>query len=140
MKFLDLIAQLKKVLTANTGVEMVFGKAQQVNDVTIVPVARVAFGLGGGSGQTSTGKRRQGVPNQAEPPEAPEQADEPGASEGGGGGGGFNASPIGIFIIKGDRVRFHPVLGFKEIVALMGIAAILVIRIKKLRIKGIKRK
>ena len=39
------------------GVELSFGKAQTLNDLTIIPVARVAFGFGGGSG--SGGKKKK---------------------------------------------------------------------------------
>ncbi len=62
----------------------VFGEPYQQNGVTIIPVAAVRGGWGGGGGQ---GENQEA---------------------GWGGGGGLTARPVGAFVIKGDDVSWRP--------------------------------
>ncbi len=66
--------------TAHFGVTSAYGEPQDVNGVTLVPVALAWTGFGGGSDETGNG---------------------------GGGGGGY-AIPVGAYIRKGDDLRFEP--------------------------------
>jgi len=66
--------------TANFGITSAYGEAQDINGVTLVPVALAWTGFGGGSDETGNG---------------------------GGGGGGY-AIPVGAYIRKGDDLRFEP--------------------------------
>ncbi|WP_404433225.1 hypothetical protein LG299_02545 [Microbacterium lacus] len=66
--------------TAHFGVTSAYGEAQDINGVTLVPVALAWTGFGGGSDETGNG---------------------------GGGGGGY-AIPVGAYIRKGDDLRFEP--------------------------------
>ena len=63
-----------------------FGEPFEKNGVTIIPVATVMGGGGGGEGPVS---------------------DEDGGGSGSGGGFGLNARPIGIYVIRGDRVEWE---------------------------------
>ena len=65
-------------------VSRVFGEPYQKNGVTIIPVAAVRGGWGGGGGQ---GENQE---------------------TGWGGGGGLTARPVGAFVIKGDEVTWRP--------------------------------
>jgi uncharacterized spore protein YtfJ len=64
----------------------VFGEAVERDGVTIIPVAKAKWGLGGGGGH-----RR------------------PGAQEGLGGGGGVVATPVGYIEIRNGESRFRPI-------------------------------
>ena len=73
-----------------TGVRTVFGEPVSAEGRTVIPVARVAYGFGGGGGLS--GKHA----------EHPTGID----SEGGGGGGGVRAVPAGVIEITRDQTRF----------------------------------
>ena len=74
------------------GVKSAYGDPIQVEGVTLVPVALVQYGFGGGD------------------------AGETAASAGGGGGGGISI-PIGAYVKSGGTVRFDP-----NIVSLLAVA------------------
>jgi len=65
-------------------VKRVFGEPIERDGVTVIPVARVSGGWGGGTGQDDEG------------------------SQGTGGGAGMSAAPAGAFLIEGGRVRWRP--------------------------------
>ena len=67
-------------------VQRVFGEPFEKGGVTVIPAARVA---GGGGGGLQTGQRG-------------------GAPSGFGSGFGMIGRPAGVFVIKGDRVRWQP--------------------------------
>lgn len=110
--------KLKKV----GGVELSFGNQQTIGDLTVIPVARVMYGFGGGSGPAGRRRRKKEKVHtiddtseemvesaEHEHSEAPKKEE-----MGMGGGGGMKTVPIGIFVFKGEKVRFYPVLSFKE--------------------------
>ncbi len=68
-------------------VDTVFGEQREVNGRTFIPVARVAYGLGGGYGRSEAGS--DGTSPQS-------------------GGGGITIAPIGLVEITQDSFRFHP--------------------------------
>ena len=86
----DLLQKIAETLGTTATVKSVFGEPIQVNGKTVVPVAKVAYGFGGGFG---AGKDAA-VP------------DRPG--EGGGGGGGVRAFPAGALEITDGGTRFVP--------------------------------
>jgi uncharacterized spore protein YtfJ len=117
----SVIDKLKKI----GGVELSFGNPQTVNDLTVIPVAKVAYGFGGGSGPAGSKKKKHKVhaidetsdemieTEPAEPPKPEEM--------GMGGGGGMHTSPVGIFVFRKEKVSFYPVLAFKELAVAGGI-------------------
>ena len=62
----------------------IFGAPIERGDVTVVPVARAAYGFGGGSGTRS-------------------------GEEGVGGGGGVRVSPVGFVEIRSGVVHYRPI-------------------------------
>ena len=78
------LLQNVRSLIERMGVKAIYGEPVTVGDRTIIPVARVRYGFGGGFGK---GRK-----------------DEPG--EGGGGGGGFFGAPAGYIEITQGGTRF----------------------------------
>jgi uncharacterized spore protein YtfJ len=79
--FPTLIEPLSKSAT----VKSVYGEPISANGKTIIPVARIAYGFGGGSGRK---------PDQINPP------------EGEGGGGGIYATALGVIEVTDTQTRF----------------------------------
>ena len=82
MKAQELMSQVSDAMHARR----VFGEPYLQNGVTIIPVASVRGGWGGGGGR---GENQE---------------------TGWGGGGGLTARPVGAFVIKGDEVSWRPAL------------------------------
>jgi uncharacterized spore protein YtfJ len=103
MKPTDLIDQVRDTLT----VKRVFGEPYEHNGVTIVPVATVMGGAGGGSGDE--GETRTGE----------------------GAGYGLVAKPAGVYVIKDNDVRWQPAVDINRIVMggqIVGVVFLLVLR------------
>jgi len=135
MKFLDILSQIRSALSRGAGADLSFGKATQLNDVTIIPVARISMALGAGGGSSPITAKKSS--RKAEPP-ADETAEDgaeatPQVNEGGGGGGQVSTTPVGIYTIKGDKVKFYPLVGAKEVLLAIGLVSILWIKVFKLR-------
>lgn len=77
-------------LHSSAQVRTVYGESITAAGRTVIPVARIAYGFGGGSGSRHPG---QGAA----------QMD---AEEGGGGGGGVAATPLGVVEITPEATRF----------------------------------
>lgn len=75
-------------VSAGASVQAVYGEPVTCEGVTVIPVARVAFGFGGGAGR---GQHAAQV------------------GEGGGGGGGADARPLGFIEISAGRAVFRPI-------------------------------
>ena len=145
MKLLDILAQVKSVLSNFGGVEWSFGKPYSIGETTIITVAKTSFALGGGGGSspviTKKGDKAKSPKAEAsaETPEGdaptPESTTPHLVNEGGGGGGGLKTEPIGIFVVKGDKAKFYPVIGLKEFAAIFGLVSVLLFRLFKRRKK-----
>jgi uncharacterized spore protein YtfJ len=77
-------------LRTSAAVTSVFGDAVSTQGKTVIPVARIAYGFGGGSGKRNRGPA------------------EDGPREGEGGGGGVLATPLGVFEVTDSQTRFIP--------------------------------
>jgi uncharacterized spore protein YtfJ len=86
-------------LGSTAHVRTVFGDPIECGGKTIVPVARVSYGLGGGAG-----------------PSGPSEGEDEGDG-GGGAGGGVCAAPAGVVEVTRDRTRFIPAGGTKKLIA-----------------------
>src|SRR5512146_2897187 len=83
-------------------VRKVFGEPIHLEGRTIIPVARVAYGFGGGFGS-----------QQKSQAEAAERG-------GGGGGGGVRAMPAGVIEVTPTATRFVPITDGKRLAAAAG--------------------
>jgi uncharacterized spore protein YtfJ len=80
------IQELIRSLLSQAGAKSVYGDPISAEGKTIVPVARVRCGFGGGSGRKAA------------------------ENEGGGGGGGFVARPVGYIEVTSTGTRFSPII------------------------------
>lgn len=87
----EIVQSLVERLAATASVKQVFGEPIERGGRTIVPVARVQYGFGGGYGG---GEQRSAEVNR------------PLAAGGGGGGGGVKAKPAGVLEITDAGTRF----------------------------------
>jgi uncharacterized spore protein YtfJ len=98
----QLLESLAQKFQSNANVKAVFGEPVEAQGKTIIPVAKIAYGLGGGYGKLESSKS--------------DNASQPDMGEGG--GGGIIARPIGVVEITRKRTRFIPARS--KAVTLMG--------------------
>ena len=99
-----------------------FGKPQEVEGKTLIPVAQVGYGFGLGFGSAAVEPETK-----AEPPPAGE-----GGGEGGGGGGGAVARPLGAFVVTPEYVYFEQVQNDSRIILCsLGVAALFILQLAK---------
>lgn len=96
--------ELGEVLGRAARVNTVFGDPVTQGELTVVPVARARWGLGGGRNLRpgQDGQRRERM----------------------GGGGGVRVDPVGIVVIRGDDAEFRPVPTETRWGLLLGAAAL----------------
>lgn len=96
--------ELGEVLGRAARVDTVFGDPVTQGELTVVPVARARWGLGGGRNLRPgrDGQRRERM----------------------GGGGGVRVDPVGIVVIRGDQAEFRPVPTETKWGLLLGAAAL----------------
>ena len=119
MAIQDVLHTLSDRLHSSADVQKVFGPAIAAEGKTIIPVARVAYGFGGGSG--AAGKK---ITETLQP-----------AGEGGGGGGGVAVAPVGVFEVSSSGTRFVPLTDKRRLaisaVAGVGLGLLLAARRRK---------
>ncbi|MCC6342011.1 MAG: hypothetical protein IT166_07430 [Bryobacterales bacterium] len=95
----ELLRQIGETLGETANARTVFGEPIHHGGRTVVPVARVSYGFGGGFGSQGEAQR---------------------AGEGGGGGGGVRAYPAGALEISGEGTRFIQFPRFRWLAAAFG--------------------
>lgn len=90
----QLIESAVEHLQTTASVKKVYGEPVVVDGKTVIPVAKVALGFGGGAGH----RKSEGASG---PERAADEAGE-------GAGGGVRATPIGVVEISGQDTRFIP--------------------------------
>lgn len=83
-----LLERLADKLGGRASVTAVYGEPVTADGVTVIPVAKVAFGFGGGAGR-EVGTTKSG--------------------DGGGGGGGAEAKPLGYIEIRDGTATYKPI-------------------------------
>ena len=102
----NFMEKIASSLSQSAAIKNVLGEPIQTGEKTIVPVAKIAYGFGGGFGQNHRNDGEQ----------RPEKE-----GSGGGGGGGVRASIKGVYEITPTATRFIPASPAKYFLA--GIAA-----------------
>jgi uncharacterized spore protein YtfJ len=105
MKVQEIAAELRNELT----VSRVFGEPVERGGVTVLPVAAVRGGAGGGESEGGDGRTPAGS----------------------GGGVGFEARPLGVYVISGDRVVWQPAVDVTRIAIggqIVGFTGLLLLR------------
>jgi uncharacterized spore protein YtfJ len=95
-RLLDTLADLREKANVNA----CFGEPVTVEGRTIIPVARVGYGLGMAVGQGPTAEGEE------------ESTEKMG---GGGGGGGMAATPLGVIEVTSKGTRIEPVIDKQKV-------------------------
>lgn len=128
MKTENFIENIARDLGVNASIHNVYGQPIQSGEKTILPVARIAYGFGGGFGQGMK-KTKQEVTAGSFNEEHP-------GGEGAGGGGGIYARPRGVYEITPRATRFIPANGTRQLLA----GIVIGILLKTLFLPGKRRK
>jgi uncharacterized spore protein YtfJ len=125
----SIVERLARTIGAQTGVQAVYGAPVERDGVTVIPVAKVRYGFGGGSGRG--------------PAQKSEGSDEgSGESTGEGGGAGVSASPLGYIEIRDGQAEFKRIkdpaaaLAVLPLVVAGGLTMVLVMRGLRKFIRG----
>jgi uncharacterized spore protein YtfJ len=100
----ELMQQVRDQVT----VSRVFGDPIERDGVTVVPVARVMGGGGGGQGTDD-------------------------AQQGEGGGFGMVARPAGVYIVRGQQVRYRPAVNVDRLVTTGAVVVVTALLVTALR-------
>jgi uncharacterized spore protein YtfJ len=85
----DIIQSIAEKTQSSAHVKTVYGEPVVADGKTVVPVARVAYGFGGGAGSRAKSGNESN-----------------GKDEGGGGGGGCAVLPVGVVEITSESTRY----------------------------------
>jgi uncharacterized spore protein YtfJ len=102
------VERLAKRLGLSASAKAVFGEPVERDGVTVVPVAKVRWGFGGGSGAGRKFKK----------------GDVSGKGGGGGGGGAVHVSPLGYIEIKEGEAEYKPIRDPAALVPLVAVGGI----------------
>jgi uncharacterized spore protein YtfJ len=102
-------AEVIRRIIADAAADRVFGEPVTRGDITVLPVAKVMSGAGGGSGRGP-------------------QTSEAGGESGLGGGYGVVARPVGAFVITGTTVRWRSAVDLTRLALIAAGAVVLVAR------------
>jgi uncharacterized spore protein YtfJ len=99
------VQELLGKVAQHLSVSRAFGTAYEKDGSLVIPVALVAGGGGGGEGTS-------GAPSSDEVDDVAAESDETRgdaeSSSGSGGGFGGVVVPVGVYVVKGDKVRWVP--------------------------------
>lgn len=126
------VERMAERVGGKASVRAVFGDPIERDGITVIPVAKVRWGFGGGagSGPVAVGPGRAGSPFS----DATGEADisvPAGPGSGSGGGGGVAADPVGWLEIGPDGATFQPILSSRPspgFILAAGATAALVLR------------
>jgi uncharacterized spore protein YtfJ len=99
------VQELLGKVAQHLSVSRAFGTAYEKDGSLVIPVALVAGGGGGGEGPTGTPARD--VVDDVES-SGDVSASDSGTTSGSGGGFGGVVMPVGVYVVKDDRVRWIP--------------------------------
>lgn len=134
MEIKEILSQIRSIVNNALGGGFSFGQPSKLGNLYVIPVARVIYGMGGGGDETTPEKEKPEEENSSAPEEEVKKAKvKVGFS--GGGGIGIHSVPVGLFSIKEDHIKFHPVISFFQIMVMMSISALFILIRKKLKYK-----
>lgn len=95
----ELLQSLNDRVAASANARSVYGEPVETRDRTIIPVARVQYGFGGGVGHEEE-------------------------KEGSGGGGCVRAKPVGVVEVDDQGTRFVPIIDATSLAAAVGLGLV----------------
>ena len=99
----EILEPIAEKLQSGTNVRAVYGDPVEAHGKTIIPVAKIAYGFGGGFGAKKDG--------------------DPGKEEGGA-GGGIMAKPIGVIEVSEEGTRYISIGGRKKLAGFLALGFI----------------
>ncbi|HPA24092.1 MAG TPA: spore germination protein GerW family protein [Candidatus Cloacimonas sp.] len=135
MEIKEILAQIRTIVNNTMGGGFSFGQPSKLGDLYVIPVARVIYGMGGGADETTPEKEKPEEENNSSPTAEKGKKVKAKVGFSGGGGIGLQSVPVGLFSIKEDHIKFHPVIGFFQIMVMMSISALFILIRKKLKYK-----
>ncbi len=124
--FTGVVESLRERGSVNT----VFGDPVVTGEKTVIPVARVAYGFGGGYGAgTNSADETDAATSVGEMPYV-------GGGEGVGGGGGIQVTPVGVVEITAETTRFVGFDDRRRALAVAGAAFALGVFVGRRRSRG----
>ena len=96
------VARVFEKFSRQKDVSLVYGEPIELNNKKVIPVAKVIYIIGGGggySGETTNSSMGQGE----------------------GGGGYISVTPLGVYEINSQKVKFKPIIDLKFILTLFTI-------------------
>lgn len=106
------VQELLGKVAQHLSVSRAFGTAYEKDGSLVIPVALVAGGGGGGEGTSGSTSNHDEV-EESEVDEPPTDAE----SSGSGGGFGGVVMPVGVYVVKDDRVRWVPAVNANLVIA-----------------------
>ena len=106
----EVLALLARQFGESATVGAVFGSPIVVGERTVIPVARVSYGFGGGGTQAAPGHASHLVR------EAGEVSTPAVTGAGSGGGGGLRVEPLAVVEITPRRVRIRPIVDVNRLI------------------------
>jgi uncharacterized spore protein YtfJ len=104
---------ITELIERSLSIRHVYGEAVTQGEVTVIPVAKVAYGFGAGGGGMFP-RRRTVLPR-------PDDGQDDDLRSGSGGGGGILMSPVGVVEVTPQGTRF---VSFRPWERLLGAAAL----------------
>ncbi len=101
----EILEPIAEKLQSGANVRAVYGDPVEAHGKTIIPVAKVAYGFGGGFGNKNTGGRES-------------------AKDEGGAGGGAAAKPIGVIEVSEEGTRYVPIHSGKKLAGILALGFI----------------
>lgn len=126
MQAREILAQARDTMNARR----VFGEPIDRDGVTVIPVMRLLGGAGGGGGEENA-SLGGGAPDSEPTAEGEHATGLQGAAASFGVGFGVKASPAGVYVIKGDDVRWMPAVDPERLVLIggaIGVFTLLILR------------
>jgi uncharacterized spore protein YtfJ len=108
------LERLAAILGGHANGRTIFGEAVHGEGVTAIPVARAAWGFGGGSGEALPAAGAVGDARRAAQP-----------GWGVGGGGGVTVTPVGYIVLRRGDAEFRPITALGRLLAAAAAGALL---------------
>ncbi len=122
MELQPFFQSIKDNLFNKATVSSVYGDPIVAGNKTVIPVARIAYGFGGGMGTSKALRGESSGPQLG--------------GEGGGGGGGVVAMPVGVVEVTPEATRFVRFSGERRMLGIAVAGLLLGIAIGKLSRRG----
>jgi uncharacterized spore protein YtfJ len=103
----DFLDRMAEQIGATANAATIFGAPIERDEITVIPVAKVAYGFGGGKGRGNDG-------------------------DGSGGGGGMRVSPVGYIEMRNGAAAYKPIRNWAELIPAIAAGGLLMLLCGKL--------